>query len=297
MLLSETGELGPAADEPVDEERLDAFGRAALGAIGAIDAAGPREGEAFAGAPSGIVTLRNVLTDWSVRLVVGSLLLPAILAALDAFFRARRRRVPIGPWLAWLAVAAVPLPIAWAWLRALGATGVIDAPDGPVLPDRFPLETDGIVAMGSALLAGALACAALRFAVGALRSHAAPPAEDGNGARRRPVPGVEGLAVATGVWLCGLSALAWLREPLRRRRAGPGDAPVAVRHGRLACALGGAGDRHRARAGARDRRPLRLRARSRPGRPRLGLGPGGDLRLRRSGRRCSSAGCWPRWRA
>ena len=59
------------------------------------------------------MTLRNVLTDWSVRLVVGALLLPTILAALDAFFRARRRRVSIGPWLAWLAVAAVPLPVAW----------------------------------------------------------------------------------------------------------------------------------------------------------------------------------------
>ena len=212
VLLSETGELGPAPDVDVDEKRLGAFGRAALGAIGAIDGAGPRDGEAFADAPSGIVTLRNVLTDWSVRLVVGALLLPAILAALDAFFRARRRRVSIGPWLAWLAVAAVPLPVAWAWLRALGATGVLDAPDGPVMPDRFPLETDGIVAMGSALLAGALACAALRFAVGALRSPAAP-AEDANGARRRPVPGVEGLAVATGVWLCGLAAITWLLNP------------------------------------------------------------------------------------
>ena len=213
VLLSETGELGPSPDVEVDEDRLDAFGRAALGAIGAIDGAGPRDGEAFGDAPSGIVTLRNVLTDWSARLVVGSLLLPAILAALDAFFRARRRRVSIGPWLAWLAVAAVPLPVAWVWLRALGATGVIDAPDGPVMPDRFPLETDGLVAMGSALLAGALACAALRFAVGALRSQAAPPAEDANGARRRPIPGVEGLAVATGVWLCGLATIAWLLNP------------------------------------------------------------------------------------
>ena len=95
VLLSETGELGPAVDEPVDEDRLDAFGRAALGAIGAIDAAGPREGEAFAGAPSGIVTLRNVLTDWSVRLVVGSLLLPGSRrCAARAGSAPRRRRCP-----------------------------------------------------------------------------------------------------------------------------------------------------------------------------------------------------------
>ena len=146
------------------------------------------------------MTLRNVLTDWSVRLVVGSLLLPAILAALDAFFRARRRRVSIGPWLAWLAVAAVPLPVAWAWLRALGATGVIDAPDGPVLPDRFPLETNGIVAMVSALLGGraGLRRAALRgrrAVAAAAPRRGAPTARAGarsrasKGSRSRPASG------------------------------------------------------------------------------------------------------------
>ena len=230
-------------------------------------------------APSGIVTLRNVLTDWSVRLVVGALLLPAILAALDAFFRARRRRVSIGPWLAWLAVAAVPLPVAWAWLRALGATGVLDAPDGPVMPDRFPLETNGIVAMVSALLAGALACAALRFAVGALRLAGGA----GRGRQRRaPAPG-PGRRRAGGrdrrvALRPGDDRLA--AEPLRRRRAGAGDAPVAVRRRRLARRLGGAGDHRRPGAGRADRRLLRLRARSRAARAGLGLGAGGDLRLR-----------------
>ena len=212
VLISESGELGPAANEPVLETRLAAFGRAALSSIGALDSAGRRDGEAFAGVPNGIITMRNVLTDWSVRLVVGTLLLPAVLAALDAFFRARRRRVPIAPWVAWLAVAAVPLPVAWLWMRALGTTGVIEVPDGPVLPDRFPLDTSGIVAMASALIAGALACACARFVAGALRRHA-PRAEETDGARRRAVPGVEGLAVATGVWLCGLAAITWLLNP------------------------------------------------------------------------------------
>ena len=41
-----------------------------------------------------IVTLRNVLPGWSVRLMVLCLLLPALLAALDAFFRARRHQLP-----------------------------------------------------------------------------------------------------------------------------------------------------------------------------------------------------------
>jgi len=213
VLLSESGERGPAAAEPVLDTRMEVFGKAALDAVGALDRAGPRDAPAFQDAPKGIVTLRNVLPDWGARLIVGSLLLPALLAALDAFFRARRRRVPIAPWVAWLAIAAVPLPVAWLWLRALGATEVITVPDGPVLPHLFALETSGIVAMVSALLAGGLACWLARFLAGALRTRHADAQPEANGRRARPVPGVEGLAVATGVWICGLAAITWAMNP------------------------------------------------------------------------------------
>lgn len=216
VLLSTTGELGPTAREAVLDDRLGAFGRAALNAVGALDATGPRDGPAFANAPKGIVTLRNVLPDWGARLVVGSLLLPALLAALDAFFRARRRRVPIAQWVAWLAVAAVPLPVAWLWLRALGATGAIDTPDGPVRGGGlYPLETGGIVAMVSSLIAGALACWCARLVAAALRGRAEQEEEPANGfaRRRRPVPGVDGLAVATGTWLAAVATVAWVLNP------------------------------------------------------------------------------------
>jgi hypothetical protein len=212
VLLSESGERGPQPDERVLEKRIGAFGKATLDAVSAIDAAGPRDAPAFADASQGIVTLRNVLPDWGARVIVGSLLLPALLAALDAFFRARRRRIPIGPWMAWLAVAAVPLPVAWLWLRALGATDILTVPDGPVHPDAFPLETSGIVAMVSALLAGALACWLVHFLAGVLR-HGADASPDADGRRRRPVPGVEGLAAATGVWICALAAITWAVNP------------------------------------------------------------------------------------
>jgi hypothetical protein len=217
VLLSTTGELGPSPDEPVLAGRLGAFGRAALSTVGALDATGPRDGPAFANAPKGIVTLRNVLPDWGARLVVGSLLLPALLAALDAFFRARRRRVPIAPWMAWLTVAAVPLPVAWLWLRVLGATGAIKTPDGPVLGAQFPLERAGIVAMVSALLVGALACFCARMLAAAFRRRAAhaeePSAPNGFARRRHPVPGVDGLAVATGTWLSAVAAVTWVLNP------------------------------------------------------------------------------------
>ena len=86
-------------------------------------------------------------------------------------------------------------------------------PDGPVLPSLYPLETSGIVAMVSALLAGALACWLARFLAGALRgAHAEEPPE-ANGRRARPAPGVDGLAVATGVWICALAAITWAMNP------------------------------------------------------------------------------------
>ena len=48
------------------------------------------------------MTMRNVLPDWAVRLLVGTLLLPAFLAALDGFFRIRRRRLAVGRgWPGW----------------------------------------------------------------------------------------------------------------------------------------------------------------------------------------------------
>jgi hypothetical protein len=135
-----------------------------------------------------------------------------VLVALDAFFRARRRRVPVAPWVGWLVVAAVPLPVAWLWLRLLGATGAMRAPDGPVLPDRFPLETSGIVAMASAVLAAALATWVARFAARRLWAAAADPPER-EGRRERVAPGVEGLAIATMLWLCAVAALAWVFNP------------------------------------------------------------------------------------
>ncbi len=213
VLISESGERGPSATEPVLEERVQRFGRAAVRAVSAVDAAGPRDGPSFDGAPKGIVTLRNVLPDWASRLVVGSLLLPALLAALDAFFRARRRRVPLGLWIAWLAVAAVPLPVAWLWLRLLGAIGAVDAPDGPVAPAGFPLERGGIIALVSAAIAAALACWLARFGARAWGRRARRETAASNGRRGRPAPGIEGLAVATVVWLCGLAALTWAINP------------------------------------------------------------------------------------
>ena len=64
--------------------------------------------------------MRNVLPDWAVRLLVGTLLLPAFLTALDGFFRVRRRHLA-GPAVDDLAGRRPRLPVLLAWAVGAGA--------------------------------------------------------------------------------------------------------------------------------------------------------------------------------
>ena len=122
----------------------------ALRAVTALDEArrrGAASGETqppFAGETSGIVTLRNVLPDWSVRLLVA--LLPAARRCWPRSTRCSARAAagsPSGRWLLWIGCAALPALLAWAWLRVLGMTGALPAPPAPVLPAALPLAGAG----------------------------------------------------------------------------------------------------------------------------------------------------------
>jgi Peptidase family M28 len=201
VTISVSGERGPAAGAPVRPGRLDAFGRAALRAVGAVDAAqGDVDGgAAFADSPDGIVTMRNVLPDWAVRMLVGTLLLPAFLTALDGFFRVRRRHLPVRPWLVWLGAAALPVVLAWIWTRALGLTGALEPHDAPVLP-LPPLDRAGGVALGSVAVVVLLGWFGIR-----------PLLLARAGQRGSPMAG--SLAAVAGASLCTLAALAWLVNP------------------------------------------------------------------------------------
>jgi hypothetical protein len=200
VFLGVSGERGPGASEAVRRGRLERFGRAVLRAVSAIDATPVRGGEpAFPDSPAGIVTMRNVLPDWAVRLLVGTLLLPAFLTALDAFFRVRRRHLAVQPWLLWLLATGFPVVMVWLWARALGLANGLDPPDAPVLP-LPPIERSGWIAMGSMLLV---------FAIGWFGVRALILARAGE--RANPMAG--SLAAATGAVLCVLAALVWVFNP------------------------------------------------------------------------------------
>jgi hypothetical protein len=137
VLLSASGERPPAAATPVDANRVEAYGRAALRTLVALDG-----GPAIADGPTrDVVTLRKVLPAWAVRLLIGALLLAPLLVTVDGFARARRRRLPIAPWLGWIAAAAAPFALAAALVTVLGLTGLLNpAPPAPVPAGTIPVE-------------------------------------------------------------------------------------------------------------------------------------------------------------
>jgi hypothetical protein len=211
--LQISGERGPRSTTPVDIDRLAEFGRAALRAVSAIDGIGapapgsdrraPADGgpSAWAGQTSGIVTVRRVLPDWAVRLLVGAMLLPALLAALDAFFRVRRRKLPMGRWAAWVVVGAIPFLLVYGWLRLLTATGALGAPAAPVLPGDVPLGGAGAIA--------ALVSAGLLLGLSMWAVHRALVPRLG----RRGDPSAGGGAAAVGLVLAVLTLLIWFANP------------------------------------------------------------------------------------
>lgn len=205
VLIGSTGEIAPGPGAAVTPARMGSFGRGLLRAVTAIDEAGPINDEraarspAFARGPDGIVTMRNVMPDWVVRLLIGTLLLPALLAALDGWFRARRRHLPAGRWAGWIAAAALAPLLSWLWLRLLGLS-VLSVPASPVDPDLYPLETAGIVALVSTAIVAAVGWFGVRPLI---VSRLAPGGSAAAG----------GLAAATGLVTCGVAAVVWLFNP------------------------------------------------------------------------------------
>jgi hypothetical protein len=202
VLLQASGERGPGPRTEISENRLDAFGRSALRAIAALDARISRAGDdgPFADEERGIVTVKRLLPDWAVRLLVGTLLLPPLLTAVDGFFSARRRRLPVARWLGWVVAGAVPFALAWLWIRLLGLTGALDAPLGPVLPAALPLDGWNIAALASAPIVLALAWIGVRRP---LVSALGLPASVSAG----------GAAAAVGLAITGLAVLVWAVNP------------------------------------------------------------------------------------
>ena len=103
VLVTLAGEGGPGAARAVSQDRLQEMGRTVLRTITALDG----RAQPIPGPRAELFLSRKLVPTWAIRLVVGTLILPALLAALDGFARVRRRIQQLGPYQS-LALLLVP---------------------------------------------------------------------------------------------------------------------------------------------------------------------------------------------
>jgi hypothetical protein len=195
VLLSASGEGPPPADAPVSPARMEGIGRTALRAVTALDNGPLVENDTR----PAVVVQGKVVPAWAPRLLIGILLLPPLLALVDAFARARRQRIPVTPWLQWTLLAAVPFAAAALLARVLGLTALLPvAPAAPAPIASVPITVWALVAV---VLAGLLTAIAVRPA---RRRVAGPGGGD---------PAAPGAAVGTLLVLWAVSLAIWVGNP------------------------------------------------------------------------------------
>jgi hypothetical protein len=161
--IAGSGELPPGGDGPVeaiDEDNLGALGRATLRTLTALDR-GPRPEH---GPDSYVTAVSQVMPGWVLSLLAGTLLLPAFIAAVDAFARARRQHVSVLPWLRWVAAWVAPFLAGLAIAELLALVGATPSPPpSPVPPDLLPLDGPALAVLAGVGVAMALALLLARF--------------------------------------------------------------------------------------------------------------------------------------
>jgi hypothetical protein len=198
--IAGSGELPPGGSGPagaIDEDRLGALGRATLRTLTALDR-GPRPEH---GPRSYVTVVSQVVPGWLLTLLGIAFLLPALVAAVDAFARARRQHVDVVPWLRWVAAWVAPFLAALAIAELLALVGATPSPPpAPVPPRLLPLDGPAL-----GVLCGVLAAMALGFVVA--RSLAARPDP------RLATPEPPGAAVALALVAEAGALLLWLTNP------------------------------------------------------------------------------------
>jgi hypothetical protein len=206
--ISGSGDLPPEGEGPVDtvdEDRLGTLGRATLRTVTAID----QDGRPRHGPESYVLAVSQVLPGWVLALLGGTLLLPVLVASVDAFARARRRQLPVVPWLRWVGAWTAPFLGGFALAELLALTGATPTPPpAPVPPADLPLDGPALAVLG-----GVAAAMALAFALARLLA-ARPDAS-----LRMPVEPGAGIALALALSVAAL--LLWLVNPYAGLLAAP----------------------------------------------------------------------------
>ena len=162
--ISGSGELPPPEDrrglEDVSADTLGQLGRATLRLLSALDGAtappehGPR---------SYVAVSRKLLPGWVLAAFAAALLLPALVASVDALARARRRREAAPGWWQSFALRALPLAAAFAMAELLVLVGQApDAGAAATAPSVHPLDGEAAAALGATAATAALVWLLLR---------------------------------------------------------------------------------------------------------------------------------------
>jgi hypothetical protein len=205
-LLTVAGERGPGGATAVSQDRLQEMGRTALRTITALDASSTR----FPAPTSDLFFSRKLIPEWAVQLVVGTLILPALVAAIDGFARVRRRREPVARWMGWAFAGALPFVLGWLFALFLEFTGLLPvAPGAPWPPAAIPLDAAGTAAMAATALVVVVGWLTVRPLVVRL-VHA------------RAAPDSPGAAAAVLLLLAVLAAAVWAVNPFAAALMLPG---------------------------------------------------------------------------
>src|SRR4051812_42696514 len=198
--LSGSGELPPGGNGPpeaIDPDRLGGLGRATLRTVTALDQ-GPRPEH---GPKSYVQAVSQVLPGWVLSLLAGALLLPVLVASVDAFARARRRQIDVLRWLRWLGAWVAPFLAALAVAQVLALVDATPSPPAaPVPPADLPLDGPALGVLAGILVAMVLAFLLARW----LAARPDPELEQ--------VPDI-GAGVALGLMIATGSILLWLVNP------------------------------------------------------------------------------------
>ncbi len=199
--VSGSGELAPPPERrgvsDFNSDRFGAIGRSVLRVVSALDglpqppAHGPR---------AYLTAGKQVLPDWSIRLLAATLILPALLGSVDALARVRRRGHPIVRWFAWVAAGIVPFLAGLGVGKLLVVAGAERDAPAPLDPSAAPVNARAAAAVAGVVVVIVLAWVLLRSPL--LRR-----------ARPLPSPAAPGAAVATSLVMLALTAALWFVNP------------------------------------------------------------------------------------
>jgi hypothetical protein len=195
IAVSAAGEppLPEADDGPEDlsPEAVDGFGRSAHFLVGAVDIAP----ELDHGPPTYVEGADNLVPGWTLAALGLALLLPALVAAIDACARAARRGGELIGAISWAAARSLPFVGGLAALYGLAFAALIPRPDFPFDPELY--SAGARFAVAAVLIVGAAAASA--YALRRLRVTAA----------RAPA----GSVAATGLVSAVACLVIWIANP------------------------------------------------------------------------------------